>query len=480
MAKYVAIDLGASNGRVIVGDFQSFETMNRFVTRNEDLHGEIHWDIPYIFGEIKKGLKEAFKQFGEGIVSIGIDAWGVDHGLVDRHGSLVSLPYHYRDGRTDGLVEQLGSSLGLERVYQRTGIAFHSFNTLFQLAAMQRDRPEVFASADRYLSIPDLLNYWLCGVLANEVTHASTTQLYDPFAKDWAWDLIDELGFPRHLFGPLIPSGTVLGPLSESLRYELGASAQVQVVAVGSHDTASAVAAVPACTDDFPYISSGTWSLLGIESCQPIVNDEAYRSGFTNEVAVNGSIRFLKNIMGMWIQQECVRYWESMGEAISWKNLDQETTDCAAFQGRIDVDDLRFLKPNSHGSLMVDRIKDQCREAGRPIPSSKGEFMVAVYRGLAKTYAESIDHLQKMTGKQFSVLHVIGGGCKNEILDQWTADATGLLVQAGPVEATALGNMLVQAVALGFMGSLAQGRTMLRSSQKVKVFEPRGEATGAQ
>jgi rhamnulokinase len=474
MAKYIAVDLGASNGRVIVGDVSGFEVTNRFVTRNEMILDESHWDITYIFSEIKKGIKAAFEAYGEEIVSIGVDSWGVDYGLLDEHGSLIALPYHYRDSRTDGMIEKVCEALGKDAIFERTGLAFHPFNTLYQLAAMKETRPETLALAKQYLSIPDLINYWLTGVMVNEVSHASTTQLYNPHAKDWDWETIDGMGFPRNMFGTLVPSGTVVGPLHERVAKELKAPSNVSVVAVGCHDTASAVAAVPSKEGkDFLYISSGTWSLLGVESPKPIITETALQSGFTNEMAVNGNIRFLKNIMGMWIQQECVRYWESLGEKISWKELDIETLDSASYGGYIDPDDNRYLKPNSPESLMVDRVAEDCRKAGFDPPSTKGEYMVAIYRGLAKAYARAIRHLESITGNSYDTLHIIGGGCKNEILDQWTADETGLTVFAGPVEATALGNMVVQGVATKSIGSLQEGRRMIIEHQKVTRFDPK-------
>lgn len=471
--KYIAVDLGASNGRVIVGDLSGIEVMNRFVTRNEQMLGEVYWDIPYIFSEIKRGMREAFAKYGDGIVSVGIDTWGVDYGLLDAHGSLVAMPYHYRDARTDGMVDEVCGKLGRDQVFRRTGIAFQPFNTLYQLAAMQKTRPHAFLAAGHYLSIPDLINYWLTGCMVNEVSHASTTQLYNPKTHDWDWETIDGMEFPRKLFGTIVPSGTVVGTLLPEVRSELGASDRVVVVAGGTHDTASAVAAVPASGgEDFLYISSGTWSLLGVESEKPVITEEALASGFTNEVAVNGNIRFLKNIMGMWIQQECVRYWEVLGETINWRDLDAETWECAGYAGYIDPDDQRYLKPNSHQSLMVDRVRRQCGQFGFNEPKTKGEFMVAIYRGLAKAYARATANLGTITGKRYASLHVIGGGCKNEILDQWTADETHLTVYAGPVEATALGNMIVQGVATGTIESLQEGRTLIAEHQKVKRFDP--------
>lgn len=473
MAKHIAVDLGASNGRVIVGDLSGFEVMNRFVTRSEILLKESHWDIIYIFSEIKKGIKEAFNRYGDEIISIGVDSWGVDYGLLDESGSLVTIPYHYRDLRTEGMVEEVCEKLGRDAIFNRTGIAFHPFNTLYQLAAMQKTRPTTLQVVRHYLSLPDLINYWLTGEMVNEVTQASTTQLYNPIKKDWDWESIDALGLPRSIFGKLVPSGTIVGPLDPTVAQELQASHDVVVVAGGTHDTASAVAAVPSASGkDFLYISSGTWSLLGVELEEPIVTQGALESGFTNEVAVNGNIRFLKNIMGMWIQQECVKYWEEQGETIRWAELDAETLECAAYPGYINPNDQRYLKQSSPTNLMIDRVTANCKELGFAPPQSKGEFMVAIYRGLAKAYAQAITHLGQTTGKKYTSLHIIGGGCKNEILDQWTADETGLTVFAGPVEATALGNMLVQQIATGSIASLQEGRSQIITHQKVKRFDP--------
>ena len=309
MKKHIAIDLGASNGRVLVGDLTSFEVVHRFVTHNDQILGEFYWNLQGLFSEIKTGLRKAFALYGDQIASIGIDTWGVDYVLTDEKGSLVSLCYHYRDSRTDGLIEEVAQAFGGKmHIYAQTGIAFQPFNTLYQLRAMQKDRPQALAAASHYLSVPDLLAYWLTGVMSNERSHASTTQLYNPKTGIWAWELIDQLGFSRSLFAPIVDSGTVLGPLTVEVSHEVGAPPSVQVIATAAHDTASAVAAVPAATGETPlYISSGTWSLLGVELEEPRIDEQALQSGFTNEVAASGKIRFLKNIMGMWIQQECVR-----------------------------------------------------------------------------------------------------------------------------------------------------------------------------
>lgn len=473
MKKYIAIDLGASNGRVIVGDLEQFEVLNRFVTRNEKVHGSVYWDILYIFSEIKKGLAKAFSKYGDEIVSIGIDSWGVDYGLLDRQGNLIGIPYHYRDDRTDGMMEEVFKKASEEMIYQRTGIQFMQLNTIFQLAAMKKNSPELLSQAKQYLSIPDLLNYWLTGVIANEYSHTTTTQLYNTKKGDWAWDIIDALGLPKEIFGEVVPSGTVLGPLTAELQKELKAPEHVQVTAGACHDTAAAVSAVPAAAgDEYIYLSSGTWSLLGSEEKSPIINAASQAYNFTNEGASDGGIRFLKNIMGMWIQQECIRYWEKEGEETAFKKLDEETLACAEFPAAVDPNDSRFLKPNSSHSPMPQRIREYCRENGMEIPEKKGEYMAAIYRGLAKAYAKYVEQLAELTGKTFTALYIIGGGSKNFILNQWTANETGMTTYAGPIEATALGNILTQAIAVGDIKDKFEGRKIIRKSQNVKEFQP--------
>ena len=473
MSKHIAIDLGASNGRVIVGNLHGFEVVHRFITRNERILGETYWDLIYIFSEIKQGIKEAYRKYGDEITSLGVDTWGVDYLLIDETGAPIAFPYHYRDNRTDGMVEEITSLIDKKVLFERTGIAFQPFNTLYQLYACKKMRPSLMQVAHRYLSIPDIITYWLTGVMSNEITHASTTQLFNPHTMDWDEKTISELGFDKNIFGQLINSGTVVGPLEPILQKELKIEHTINVVAVGTHDTASAVAAVPNSKGkDFLYISSGTWSLLGVEIDSPITTDQALVSGFTNEIGINNSIRFLKNIMGMWIQQECVRYWESLGETIDWKELDQLTIKELDYKGCIDPLDNIYLKPNSPDSLMIDRVKQKCKEAHFDEPSNHGQVMVAIYRGLAKAYAKSIKEIEGITKVNFDAIHVIGGGCKNEILNQMTSNETGITVYAGPVEATALGNLLVQGIATGDIKDVQQGRSIIIESQKVKVFTP--------
>lgn len=471
--KFAAVDLGASNGRVIVGSLEGIEVIHRFTTENVRIGKSLHWDVMAIFREIKKGLAMAFARYGTEIRSIGIDTWGVDYALLDGSGMLVSPIFHYRDDRTDGLVDKVCDICGgREKVYDTTGIAFHQFNTLIQLYSHKTEHPEAFSAARRYLSLPDLLCYWLSGVMANELTHASTTQLYDPTTGDWAWNLIDAVGIPRSIFGKIVPSGTILGPLTADLQQELGAHPDVKVVAVAAHDTACAVAAVPAASQNSSlFISSGTWSLLGSVEDRPYLSRTFCDSGFTNEIASDGRVRLLENIMGMWVQQECLRHWESLGPLPSWKELDAGTLAASEnYSGAIDATDSRFLKPNSPDSLMEDRIRAYLAETGQALPGSREEILVAIYRGLAVTYRKAVDQLQGLLGKKFDSLNIIGGGCRNEILDQWAADETGLCVYAGPVEATALGNILLQELALGEISSLEEGRMIIKKAFRVKEF----------
>lgn len=471
MNKYIAVDLGASNGRVIVGDLESFEVMGRFVTENEVIGGSVYWDIVYIYSQIKKGIKKAFELYGDQIVSIGIDTWGVDYALLDQSGELIGMPYHYRDSRTDGLVEEVSRIIPKQELYSRTGIQFMQLNTIFQLYAMKKAHPEMLEAASCYLSIPDLLGYWLTGVKRNEYSHATTTGLYNPVTKDWDDHILAKLGIDRSLFCQIIPSGTVLGPLSPEVARELGAPEGVKVIASGCHDTASAVAAVPAKEgESYAYLSSGTWSLLGIESREPILTEKSLEYNFTNEGAADGGIRFLKNIMGMWIQQECLRWWEAEGKTISFKELDEQTLEEADFASYIDPNDPRFLKPNSSGSSMPQRVRDYCREQGMKEPETFGQYMSAIYRGLAKAYGYYLRQIEEVTGTKIDRLYIIGGGSKNDILNRWTAQEIGIEVTAGPVEATALGNILIQALSCGDIADREEGRAKIASSQKITEY----------
>jgi len=474
MKKYIAVDLGASNGRVIVGNLEGFEVTNRFPTWNIRLGDSVFWDILAIFNEIKKGIKEAVRLYPEDVVSIGIDTWGVDYGLLDKKGNLIGNPYMYRDSRTDSAMEEVFKVVPKREIYDRTGIQFAQFNTLYQLWAMKRDTPELLSAASHYLSVPDLLNYWLTGVMKNEYTHASTTQLMNPYTGKWDTELMDKLGIPSGIFEEIVPSGTVIGPLAAHIAEELGAPASLKVVAVGAHDTASAVAAVPVEEGkDNLFLSSGTWSLLGVESDTPVIDDTTYGHDLTNEGTVSETTRLLKNIMGMWILQESKRYWDENGEKYSWDELSDMARANGPVEWHLNPNDQSFFAPSSIDDPMPERIRKFCIRNGWKEPSGIGEYVRGIFQGLAETYGATIDALEGITGKKYDELYIVGGGCRDVLLCELTAEISGRTVLAGPGEATALGNIMIQILASGEIATIQQGRDLLRKTQEIKVYPPR-------
>ncbi|MCF7927825.1 MAG: rhamnulokinase [Spirochaetales bacterium] len=481
MNTYIAVDLGASNGRIIAGNLSSMEVLRRFPTYSVKIHGSYYWDLQAIFREILEGLKEAFRRYGGNgpesrvISGIGIDTWGVDYVLTDKNGELIGLPYHYRDSRTDNAMEEVFSILPADTIYRETGIQFMQINTLFQLYSFKRDHPELFSAARFYLSIPDLLNYWLTGIMKNEYSHATTTQLFNPSIGSWSGTILAALDFPREMFGSIVPSGTKIGDLDSGVAAEVGAGYSVPVFAVGCHDTASAVAAVPAEEEkEFIYISSGTWSLLGIETPRPIINDDSYRFNFTNEGSVTGGIRFLKNIMGMWIFQECKKEWDTAdGTENDYGDLVEKARRQGESKCTIDPADNRFLKPGEPDDPMTGRIRAYCREHCGCEPETRAELMMSIFQGLAEAYRNTIESVETITGTRFQDVHIIGGGSKNKLLSQLAADKTGRRVVTGPVEATALGNIMVQAIAAGEIDSVSAGRRQIMQSEEILEFQPR-------
>jgi rhamnulokinase len=470
MKKYIAVDLGASSGRVIVGDLHGIDVITRFGSRPVRIKKTIYWDFLGLMTDIRKGLKAAFKKYGDEIVSIGFDTWGVDYALLDKNGDLISNPYHYRDNRTDDMMEEFFKIIPSEEVYQETGIQFMQINTLFQLFAHSRTSPETVKAAAYFLTVPDLLNYWLTGVIKNEFSEVSTTQLYNPVKKCWSDKLIRAAGFDPEIFGEVVLPGTVIGPLLPEEAEALGAGPDVVVTAAACHDTGSAVAAVPAASgENYAYISSGTWSLLGIELDDPVINDLSFKYNFTNEGGREGKITYLKNIMGLWIIQECKAYWDKKGEEYSWSEI-VKMAEKAPEGFTIEPDDPQFLKSNLTSSGMPERIAAHCRERGLPVPSEVGETASAVFRGLVEKYAATITQLEESTGKTVDSLYIIGGGSQNELLCRWTAEAVKRPVFAGPVEATAIGNILIQAVSAGEISSYEEGRKLISENYEVKKY----------
>lgn len=473
---YLALDLGASGGRAMVGRFDgerlALEEAHRFANGPIALPRaggtSLHWDILDLFAQIKHGIAVAAAGSNEGPVSVGIDTWGVDFGLLDREGRLLGNPYHYRDSRTDGMLEEAFRRASREEIFAATGIQFMQLNTLYQLLAMVvRDDP-ILKVAETLLFAPDLLNYWLTGRKVSERSIASTSQCLDPFTGDWARPLLARLGIPPGIFPAIVPPGTVLGELLPHIAAETGARG-LTVVAPGCHDTASAVAAVPAEGEDYAYLSSGTWSLMGIESARPVVNERSLALNVTNEGGVCDTIRLLKNITGLWIIQECRRAWQREGAQLSWDQIVQAAAAAPAFTAFIDVDAAIFATPGD----MPGRIRNYCAGTGQPAPGDRGAVARVVFESLALKYRRTLAMLEQLTGRRLAVLHIVGGGTQNRLLSQFAADAIGRPVIAGPIEATAIGNVLMQMLATGAITSLAEGRAIVRRSFATETFLPR-------
>ena len=471
MKKYIAVDLGASNGRVIVGDLENIEVVARFPSRPVRVKDTIYWDFLGLLADIREGLKTAFKKYGDEITSIGFDTWGVDYALLDENEELIGNPYHYRDSRTDGMMDEFYKIVPREDIYNETGIQFMQLNTLFQIFAHSRNSPEMIKTAKHFLTVPDLLNYWLTGVMKNEFSEATTTQLYNPVKRKWSEKIIKAAGFDPAIFKEIVLPGTVIGKLLPVEAKKLGAGPDVVVTAVACHDTASAIAAVPAPEGgNHAYLSSGTWSLLGIELEAPAINELSYKYNFTNEGGREGTITYLKNIMGLWIIQECKAYWDKNGEEFDWPEIVKMAEAEGHHGARIDVDDSIFLKSNLTSSGMPLRIQEHCREHGGSVPETVGEIAACVFRSLAEKYAITIKKLEESSGKQIESLYIIGGGCQNELLNLWTAEAVKIPVFAGPVEATAIGNILVQAISAGEVSSYEVGRKLIAENFEVKNY----------
>ncbi|MFC6157735.1 rhamnulokinase [Kribbella jiaozuonensis] len=458
MKRVAAVDLGASSGRVMLGEVGAhvleLREIHRFWNGPVRVHGRLHWDILHLYRSTLDGLRTAGALDG-----IGIDSWAVDYGLLDADGRLLRNPVHYRDSRTDGVMERVLAKVPAADLYAVTGLQQLPFNTIYQLAA------EELEGAASLLMIPDLLGYWLTGEIGVERTNASTTQLFDVRSREWSDELIARVGLPRRVFPQLREPGDVVGNV---LPDETGLPDGIPVIAVGSHDTASSVVAVPASDDRFAYISSGTWSLVGLELDAPVLTDEAREANFTNEGGVDGRIRFLRNVMGLWILQECQRIWAD-------DDLDGLLRDAAGappFATLIDPDAPEFLAPGN----MPARIEEHCRATGQEPPSDKSSTVRCILESLALAYRRTMRSAQSIADREVDVLHVIGGGSQNELLCQLTADACGLPVLAGPVEASALGNVLVQARALGEpLPDLAAMRALVRSTHRLRTYTPQGK-----
>ncbi len=467
---FLAFDLGAESGRTILGRLESSRIVTRELTRFPNapipVLGHLHWNIYSLFEEIKKGMKTCLDAAKVRPESLAVDTWGVDFGLLAPDGSILGLPYAYRDSRTKGAMEQYFSRIPREKVYELTGIQFLVFNTLFQVFSMVRDGSPLLASTSALLFMPDLFTYLLTGERASEFTIASTSQLFSLRNSSWSEPLFEALGIPSSIMQDALTPGTVIGPLSQDIAAEMGLD-ETLVVATASHDTAAAIAAIPASGEDWAYISSGTWSLMGIETVQPIINRQALEANFTNEGGVGGTVRFLKNIAGLWLLQQCRKEW-SGGSALSYEELTRVAREAAPFKAMIDPDWKDFLNPVS----MPEAIRRYCHQTGQAVPATPLETVRCILESLALKYRFTLDQLRRLAPVKIARIHVIGGGAQNELLCQFTADATGLPVTAGPAEATAIGNIMVQALAFGYVRSLADIRSIVQNSVDVKTFEP--------
>jgi rhamnulokinase len=464
---YLAFDFGAESGRALLAHLQSgiltTEEVHRFPNEPVEYGSSLHWDVPRLWFEVRKALAGVEEME---LAGIGVDAWGVDYALLGERGELLQNPYHYRDRRTQGIMEQIFRRVSKEEIYAATGIQFMPINTIYQLFAAQQETPRIVAAAKQMLTIPDLFNYWLTGNAVCEFTNATTTQLVDPFRRNWATDLMQKVGLPPELPASIVEPGSIVGTLRPPIA-ENSSLARTPVIAPACHDTGSAVAAITA-RDGTAFLSSGTWSLIGTELDAPIVTPEALKLNFTNEGGVNGTTRLLKNVMGLWMLQGCRNSWRTQGQNADYRELVELAARGPTFTHLVDPDDESFLRATN----MPTAIDDFCRKTNQPAPSSQGAYVRCVLESLALKYRTVLRNLEQLCGKRIEQIRVIGGGSKNRLLNQFTADATGLRVLAGPAEATALGNVAVQILATGAASSLKEVRAIVDRSFPTDVFNP--------
>lgn len=475
LAHFLAIDLGAESGRAMLGRLQDgrleLEELHRFLNQPVRLPDGLYWDTFRLFHDIREGLRIAGRERKLKLDGIGVDTWGVDFGLVDKVGRVVDNPRHYRDARNNGMMDAVFSYVPRERVFELTGVQFMQLNSLYQLYAAKLTGTPALNIAERLLFMPDLLSYWLCGIQRNELTISSTSQFYNPKERDWAYPLFDALQLPGHLLSGIVQPGTLLAPLLDEVAETTGLG-PAPVFATASHDTASAVAAVPATADkSWCYISSGTWSLMGVELDEPVINDEALRLNFTNEMGAGGKIRFLKNIAGLWLVQECRRAWTLEGREHSYAELTAMAAQAPRFTAVLDPD--AFLEPGH----MPERISAYCKKTNQKEPSQPAQMVRTILESLALRYRQVLEGLESVTGNPIEVIHIVGGGAKNTLLNQLVADAIGRTVVAGPTEATAAGNILVQAIGAGILRDLNELRGVVRDSFTLETYTP-GDRSG--
>jgi sugar (pentulose or hexulose) kinase len=466
---FLAFDLGAESGRAVLGrlddDRLELQEIHRFENQAVRVNEHLHWNVFNLWCGILLGLKAAVEKTGDALASLGVDTWGVDFGLLDAQDTLIGNPYHYRDNRTDGMPQRAYQLISPEKLYEITGVYPMQINSLFQLLSMVGSPP--LQAAHTFLNMPDLFNFWLSGVKASEFTITTTSQCYNPRAQAWAVELLETLAIPAHIFGEIVPPGTVLGGLRSGLAGELGCR-RIPVVASAGHDTASAVATVPALGRDFLFISSGTWSIMGTLVERPVIEPQNLAFGLTNEGSADGEIRLLKNIMGMWLLQECRREWAEAGNAYSYDDLTRLAESAPRFGAFVLPNHPSFLVPGS----MVEKIQAFCANTAQSVPQAEGEVVRAILESLALEYRRVASQIESVLGRNLDVVHIFGGGSRNRLLNQFTANSTGKTVVTGPVEAAAMGNILVQAIATGELASLEEARALVRRSVAVDTYQP--------
>lgn len=479
MGRYLAFDLGAESGRAVAGNLEngvlSLEEIHRFWNQPVTMRGALYWDFPRLLRDMQDGLVKFVRTYDQAPSGISCDSWGVDFGLLDKQGNLLGNPVHYRDTRTDGMPERVFSRVSREAIYAKTGIQFMQLNTLFQVEYLHSSENLQWEMAEKFLHIADLVHYFFCGAMVVESSLASTSHLYGAKERTWCIDLIEKLGYPVSKFPEIVPSGTRIGTLDEGLAEAIGIPPQhrnAPVIAALSHDTAAAVAAVPADpATKWAYLSSGTWSLLGLELPEPVLSEEACRLDFTNEGGAEGTVRFLKNIMGLWVLQECRRTWEKQGNTLDYETIARLASEAPPRVAFIDPDESRFLWPGD----MPERVQAYCRETGQPIPEEPGPMARCILESLALKYRFVLERLEHLSGNRIEVLHIVGGGGKNRLLNQMVADVLGIPVVVGPTEATAIGNIITQAVAMDEVKGLWEGRKIIARSFEIERYTPSGQ-----
>ncbi|NMB46587.1 MAG: rhamnulokinase [Firmicutes bacterium] len=474
--QFLAFDLGAESGRAILGSFDGekigLEVLHRFPNQPVTIMSTTYWDVLRLFHEMKEGLAQCLQAYGTDIASMAIDTWGVDFGLLGPNDELLANPIHYRDPHTEGMIEEAFKVVGRQQLFEQTGVQFIRFNTLFQLLSLAKRNSPILDSAKTMLLVPNLFDFWFTGRKVTEFSIASTTQMLDPEQRNWAFDLLEQFSIDREMLTEIVEPGTVIGPLLQSITRELGyEKVDIPVIAPASHDTGSAVAAVPAETDDYVYISSGTWSLMGVEVREPIVNEKSMAHNFTNEGGVCGTYRFLKNIMGLWLVQQCRRSFERDGNSYNYDELTRMASEAKPLRMFIDPDADEFMNPLD----MPTAIRDFCRQTNQEVPETEGDLIRCCLESLALKYRWTVEKLAEITGRTAQVIHMVGGGTQNQLLCQLTADATGLPVVAGPIEATATGNILMQAMAVGEIATIQEGRQIVRNSFPMQVYQPKAQ-----